>query len=102
MRGGQGPSYLARVTAGEVAVEPVLVHDPLGLLAAGGSASVEDERLLHAEEHPGGSAVDLPVLSCGFPVTSAGGPVRPETRRVLAVSKAEEVPLSLAHLCHLC
>lgn len=53
--GDVGPRcyYLARVAiGGEVAVEAVLVHDPLGLLAPGGSAFVEDEGLLHPQEGP--------------------------------------------------
>lgn len=34
----------------ELPFKTVLVHDPVALLPFGGSASVEDERLLHAHE----------------------------------------------------
>lgn len=40
---------LARVTVGEITVQAVLVHDPLGLLASGSSALVENEGLFHAK-----------------------------------------------------
>jgi hypothetical protein len=91
-------SYLAgAASGGEVAVEAVLVQDPLGLLAARRPALVEDERLLHAEERAGGGVEHLAVLPGGLPVPGAGGAVGTEARGVLAVAEAEEVPLALPH-----
>lgn len=49
-RGKEKEKNLARVTAREVTVEAVLMHDPFGLLAPGSSAFVEDEGLLHTEK----------------------------------------------------
>ena len=90
--------YLAGAAGGgEVAVEAVLVEDPLGLLAARGASLVEDERLLHAEQGAGGGAEHLAVLAGGLPVAGAGGAVGAHPRRVLAVAEAEEVPLALPH-----
>jgi hypothetical protein len=66
------------------------VHDPAGLAAPGGPTSVEDERLLHADEDL--PPEDLPVLAGRLPVAGLCGPVRPQSRRVLAVLDAEEVP----------
>ena len=80
----------------------VLVHDPLGLLAAGGSAFVEDEGFLHPQEGPTWRTVNLLVFAGGFPVAGSGGSVGPQSGRVLPVPEAEEVPLSLPHLRHIC
>jgi hypothetical protein len=46
--------------------------------------------------------VDDAVLSGGLPVARLGGPVLSQPRRVLAVAKAEEVPLVRAQLRHIC
>jgi hypothetical protein len=90
--------YLAGAAGGgEVAVEAVLVEDPLGLLAARGASLVEDERLLHAEQRAGGGVEHLAVLAGGLPVAGAGGAVGAHPRGVLAVAEAEEVPLALPH-----
>lgn len=78
------------------------MHDPLGLLAAGGTALVEDEGLLHPKKGPTGGTVNLFVFAGGFPVASAGGSVGPKAGRVLPVPEAEEVPLSVPHLRHIC
>jgi hypothetical protein len=76
--------------------EAVLVHDPVGLGALGRAALVEDERLLDADALVGrraAAAVDGLVGAGGLPVAGARGAVRPDPVRVLAVPRAEEVPL---------
>nr|ACN30958.1 unknown [Zea mays] len=73
--------------------EAVLVHDPVGLLALGRLAGVEDERLLDGQRL--GRAHGL-VSAGGLPVPSPGGAVGPGPVRVLAVPRGEEVPLLLA------
>uniref|UniRef100_A0A0E0EP35 DUF834 domain-containing protein n=1 Tax=Oryza meridionalis TaxID=40149 RepID=A0A0E0EP35_9ORYZ len=79
---------------GGLSVEAVLVHDPVGALALGGAAGVEDEGLLHADG--GGAVADLPVLAGGLPVAAGGGAVGAGAVGVLAVEAAEEVPLGVA------
>ncbi|BAT03551.1 Os08g0116100, partial [Oryza sativa Japonica Group] len=74
-------------------VEAVLVHDPVGLLAVGGAALVEDERLAHANAVDG--VVDGLVAAGGLPEPGRRRPVRPRPRRVLLVLVAEEVPVVL-------
>lgn len=70
------------------------MHDPVGALALGRAAGVEDERLLHPDD-PGAMA-HLPVLPGGLPVASRGGAVGAGPVGVLAVEAAEEVPLRVA------
>lgn len=77
-------------------LEPVLVHDPVGLLTLGRPPSVEHERLLHPDKRL--QPVDLLVLACGLPVARTGCPICPQAGRVLPVPDAEEVPLLLSHL----
>jgi hypothetical protein len=84
------------------AVEAVLVHDPARLLAPGGAAPVEDERLLHAHQRAAAAAADLAVLAGGLPVAGRRGAVGAQARRVLAVAEAVEVPLLLPHLRLVC
>ncbi|BAS72294.1 Os01g0393200 [Oryza sativa Japonica Group] len=74
--------------------EPVLVHDPVGLVALGSPALVEDERLLHADEHVV-VAEDLLVLPRRLPVSRLRRPVRPHPRRILPILLAVEIPLLL-------
>lgn len=83
---------------GELALETVLMHDPVTLLALRGPPPVEHERLLHSNQRAGLRAVNLPVLPRGLPVTGLRGPVCPQPRRVLAITQAVEVPLLLPHL----
>ena len=73
------------------------MHHPWRLAAVRRAARVEDERLLHADEHAV-AAEDLLVLARRLPVPAGGGAVGTHPRRVLAVLVAEEVPLLLAHL----
>jgi hypothetical protein len=85
--------------------EAVLVHDPAGLGALGWAALVEDERLLDANALAGGVVVDGLVGAGGLPVPGPRRPVRADAVRVLAVTRAEEVPLaipvhSLAYILH--
>ena len=84
------------------ALEAVLVHDPVRLLSFRGSAAVEDERLLHADQRAGAGAADLAVLAGGLPVAGHRGAVGAQARRVLAVAEAVEVPLLLPHLRLVC
>jgi hypothetical protein len=76
--------------------EAVLVHDPAGLGALGWAALVEDERLLDANALAGGAVVDGPVGASGLPVPGPRRPVRTDAVRVLAVTRAEEVPLAIS------
>ena len=73
--------------------EAVLVHDPVGLGALGRAALVEDERLLDADALAGGAALDGLVGAGGLPVAGPCGAVRADPVWVLAVARAEEVPL---------
>lgn len=86
------------VVVGELALETVLMHDPVALLSLGSSPPVEDESLLHPDQRAGLGAVNLPVLPRGLPVPGLSGPVRPQPRRVLPVTEAVEVPFLLPHL----
>jgi hypothetical protein len=78
----------------EVLAEPVLVHDPVGALAAGCAAAVEDERL--AEAVDAAVAGDAAVLAGGLPVPRGRGAVGARPVGVLAVARAEEEPLQVA------
>ena len=69
------------------------MHDPVGLLSLGRLPCVEDERLLDPDALAAGGAVDGLVRAGGLPVPGARGPVGPDAVRVLAVARAEEVPL---------
>ena len=74
-------------------LEPVLVHDPIGLLAVGGSAAVEDKGLPHPDLV---EAVAYAFVSPGrFPESRTRRSICPRTRRVLSVLVAEKVPLVL-------
>lgn len=86
------------VVVGELSLEAVLMHDPVALLSLGSSTPVEDECLLHPDQRAGLRAVNLPVLPRGLPVPGLSGPVRPQSRRVLPVTEAVEVPFLLPHL----
>ena len=82
--------------------EAVLVHDPVGLGALGRAAPVEDERLLDADALAGGAALDGLVSAGGLPVAGSCGAVRPDPVWVLAVARAEEVPLLVPVRCPGC
>jgi len=76
-----------------VLVEPVLVHDPIRLLAMGRPAFVEDEGLAHAD--PLAAGIDDFVAASGLPEASGRGTVGPRAGGVLLVLVAEEVPVIL-------
>jgi len=100
------------VVAGMIAFQSILMHDPVGLLAFGCAAHVENQRLLHAHQlrrrsasaasAAAAAAHHISVLTSSFPVACIRRPVGPHPRRVLPVSQAEEVPLPLSHLSFLC
>ena len=71
------------------------MHDPGRLGALGRAARVEDERLLDADALAGGGVVDGLVGAGGLPVPRRRRPVGPRAVGVLAVARAEEVPLLL-------
>lgn len=80
--------------------EAVLVHDPVGLGAAGRAALVVDEGLLEADEALGvGGAADGPVGAGGLPEAPLRRPARPPPVRLPPVPRHVEVPLSLAYPC---
>jgi hypothetical protein len=94
------PEAVVLLAGGAVDVgEAVLMHDPVGLVALGRLAGVEDESLL--DGHRLRRAHRL-VCAGGLPVPGAGGAVRPRPVRVLAVPRGEEVPLLLAVQRHPC
>ena len=86
------------------------MHDPARLHALGRATLVEDERLLDADHGGAAAAVgtragsgggerDGLVGAGGLPVAGAGGAVGADAVGVLAVSRAEEVPLRLPENC---
>ena len=80
-----------------VGLQPILVHDPVGLAAVGRPPRVEDERLAHADE-PAAAVLGVAhrlVPAGGLPEPRQRRPVRARPRRVLAVLVAEEVPVTL-------
>jgi len=83
-----------------VAFSPELVHDPVGLLAPGGSPFVENEGFLHPDKDWSWSfpLVDLLVFARRLPVPGLCGPVGPHPSRVPPLLLAEEVPCLFAHL----
>lgn len=81
----------------------VLVHDPVGALALGSTAFVENQGLLHPNQGPIGArlaGLDVAVLARGFPVASFGGPVRTMPIWVLPITRTEEEPLRIVRLYH--
>jgi hypothetical protein len=78
----------------EVLAEAVLVHDPVGALAAWRAAAVEDERL--AEAVDAAVARHAPVLARRLPVARRRGAVGARPVGVLAIAGAEEEPLQVA------
>lgn len=83
-----------RVSLGVVAVlEPVLVHDPVGLLAVGSPSPVEDEGLPHPDLLLGVPYALVPPRR--LPEPRIRRSVRPRAGRVLPILVAEEVPLVL-------
>ena len=74
-------------------VKPVLMHDPIRLLAMGGAAFVEDEGLSHADPFEAG--VDDLITAGGFPETSGGGAVGPGAGGILLVLVTKEIPVIL-------
>jgi hypothetical protein len=86
-----------------IALQAILMHDPVGLLALGSAASVEDQCLLHAHQmrlRP--VRHHISVFARRLPVASVCGSVRAHARRVLAVAQAEEIPFLLPHFGFLC
>jgi hypothetical protein len=80
--------------------EAVLVHDPVGLGAAGRAARVEDERLLEPDHPFGvGRAADGPVRPGRLPEPVLRRPVRSPAAAGLAVPRHEEVPLPVLSKC---
>jgi hypothetical protein len=73
----------------------VLVHDPGGAVASRRPASVEDERLLDADEGACSARADEAVLARGLPVAGGGRAVGAVAAGVLAVEGREEEPLGV-------
>ena len=72
------------------------MHDPIGLHTFGSFAFVEDKSFLDPDllgAHVGANGFVGPG---GLPITGSGRPVRARAVRVLAVTRAEEIPLPLA------
>lgn len=79
-----------------IGFESVLVHDPVGFLAVGGPAFVEDQSLTHTDEAK--LVVDGLVPSGGLPEAGHGCPVGSCSRWVLLVLVAKKVPFCLFFL----
>lgn len=97
---GGGTSELDGAVAAAIAYgtgESVFVHDPIGLQPLGRPPLVEHKRLFD----PNGAAIpflareDRLVSPGRFPVPRHRRPVRPGSVWVLAIPRAEEVPLSV-------
>ena len=86
-----GGAALVIIGAGEA----VLVHDPVRFDALGRPAAVEDECLLDADVLARRRGQDGLVGAGGLPVAGPGCAVGADAVGVLAVSRAEEVPLRL-------
>lgn len=71
------------------------MHDPCGAVASRCPASVEDERLLDADEGACWARADEAVLARGLPVAGGGGAVGAVAAGVLAVEGREEEPLGV-------
>jgi hypothetical protein len=71
------------------------VHDPVSLDTLGRLAPVEHEGLLDPDALAGASGQDGLVGAGGLPVAGSGGAVGASAVGVLAVPRAEEVPLVL-------
>jgi len=76
--------------------EAVLVHDPVCLDTLGGFAAVEHKRLLDSDVLARRSQQDGLVGAGGLPVAGSGGTVWAGAVGVLAIPRAEEVPLVLS------
>lgn len=74
-------------------IEPVLVHDPVGLLAVRSTAFIEDEGLAHTDPLAAG-VYDL-VTTGGLPESSSRSTVRSRACWILLVLVAEEIPVIL-------
>ena len=99
-------NYLTRVTAGEVTVKAIFMHDPFGLFTSGSSAFVENKSLLHPKKCSsttiGAAAVNFSVFPSSFPVPSSCCSVCSQPCWVFPVSQAEKVPFSLPHFRYVC
>ena len=76
------------------------MHDPVCFDALGWSAFVEDQSFLHTDLPRASWGSDRFIGSGGFPITRSRGSVGPSTIGILAVSRAEEIPLVLTETCH--
>lgn len=73
--------------------EAVLVHDPVGLLAVGSSAAVEDEGFPHPDLLEG--VADAFVSAGCFPESCMSGSVCPRPCWIFSILVAEKVPFIL-------
>lgn len=79
----------------------VLIHDPIGLGATGGSATVEDKGLAKAQETFGlGEGVNMAVRPGGLPKALLGCTVGPSTTTLFSITGHKEVPLTFANVGH--
>lgn len=82
-------------------LEAKFMHDPTRLDSIRGSVPVKHQGLSHPY-HLLRSWVDhRSILPCCFPVARCCRPIRSESRGILSVTKAEEVPLVCVKLRHL-
>jgi hypothetical protein len=87
------PSFLLRGGV-LVALQPVLVDDPVRLAAVGRAAAVEHQRLPHADDDAAAAGGEHRLVPArGLPEAGGGGAVGARAARVLAVLVAEEVVL---------
>lgn len=79
-----------------------LMHDPPRFDPIRSSVPVEHQRLPHPHDFACCRIVHRSILPCSFPVSRCRGTIGSEPGRVLAVAKAEEVPLAGIELGHIC
>lgn len=78
-----------------------LMHDPTRFDPIRSPVFIENQSLPHSNSFPGPRFKYNPILTRCFPVARCRRPIGAEARGILAVTKAEEVPLCSVELCHL-
>lgn len=90
-------TYLVRSIC-RFGMNAIFMHNPVSFLSPRSSSSVEHQSLLHPHQLRRVAVIYLLVFPGRLPVSGVGGPVRSNSRRILPVAEAEEIPLFLPHL----
>ena len=75
--------------------QPILVHDPVGLLSPRCFSGVKHQGLLNSDGLGMPNGLDGLIGSCGLPIPTPRGPVRSRPVRVLPVPRWKEIPFFL-------